>query len=50
MDFLSLESPVDLTRLDVEEEEEDHRCVREIIHADMLLPAIKDYDESAREK
>ena len=50
MDFLSLESPVDLTRLDVDEEEEDPRCVRDIVDADLLLPAIKEHDESAKEK
>ena len=49
VDFLSLTSPVDLTRLDGEEEE-DPRCVRDIVDADLLLPAIKEHDEIAKEK
>ena len=50
VDFLSLDSPVDLTRLDADEEEEDPRCVRDIVDADLLLPAIKEHDEAAKEK
>lgn len=51
VEFLMLDSPVDLTRVDEEEEEEeDRRCVRDILSADLLLPAIKENDETAREK
>ena len=52
MEFLSLTSPVDLTRLgaDDEADEEDPRCVRDIVDADLLLPAIKEHDEVAKEK
>jgi len=39
-----------LTRLDADEEEEDPRCVRDIVDADLLLPAIKEHDEAAKEK
>lgn len=50
VDFLSLASPVDLTCVEEGEEEADPRCVRDIVDADLLLPAIKENDEVAREK
>ena len=50
VDFLSLTSPVDLTRVEEGEEEADPRCVRDIVDSDLLLPVIKENDEIAREK
>ena len=47
---MSLASPVDLTCVEEGEEEADPRCVRDIVDADLLLPAIKENDEVAREK
>ena len=51
VDFLSLmTSPVDLTRVDEDEDESDPRCVRDIVDAHLLLPAIREHDEVAKEK